>query len=177
MLRFLCRYAVWLVSAYMIGGIVFLVLIESVFNGGFDFSMKILWLPLLLLIFGFTWVNRHLLGDAYKSVFMPWLLAVLAYPLMILFSWPYVMALNAATASGDMIVYRGPVVRRRIDHGTRGGDSCRIDLRDVHSTEIITITVPLGRYASLSVGDIATEEFRRGGFGIPFRWRFAKLYP
>ena len=55
MLRFLCRYAVWLVSAYMIGGIVFLVLIESVFNGGFDFSMKILWLPLLLLIFGFTW--------------------------------------------------------------------------------------------------------------------------
>ena len=174
LLRFLNRYAAWLFYAYIIGGLVFLLLIESVFNGGFYFSVKILWLPLMLLVFGFTWAKRHVLYDATKSIFKLWLFAAVFYPLTILFGWPYVMAFNAITASGDTIVYRGPVVRKWIGHSPRGDDSCRIEVRDTDSGEIITITVPPERYASLAVGDVAAEEFLRGGFGIPYRWRFAK---
>jgi hypothetical protein len=172
--RFLCRYGSWLFLAYMLGGVVFVLLIDSVFNGGFSFAMKILWLPLALLIFGFTYVNRQFFYVETRSRRKPWLLAALLYPLAILMSWPYVMALNAATSSGDTVTYGGPVERKWIHHSPRFGDTCEIDIRDTHSSEVVTVTVPPEKYGSISQGDIATVEFTRGGFGIPYRWRFHK---
>lgn len=171
MLRFLYRYGSWLFIAYMIGGAVFLLLIESVFNGGLSFAVRILWLPLALLIFGFTWVNRQFFYDAKRSVVAPWLIATLLYPVALLMSWPYMMALNAATAKGDSQIYAGPIVRKWIHHAARSGDECEIDIRDRQSSQVITITVSPIYYTSHSVGDIATAEFMRGGFGIPYRWR------
>jgi hypothetical protein len=174
MLHVLYRYANWIFFCYMGGAAVFLLLIESVFNGGFAQSIKWLWLPLAVLIFGFTWLNRYLFHANSGSSRQSWLFAFILYPVVLLLSWPYVMALNAATASGDTMTYRGPVVQKRIDHSRRYGDSYQIELQDTRSTEIITLTVPPARYSSLSVGDVTTEEFLRGGLGILFRWRFTK---
>ncbi len=51
---------------YMLGTIFFFFFIGSVFNGGFGFSMKVLWIPIGLLVFGFTWVNREFSSTQYN---------------------------------------------------------------------------------------------------------------
>ena len=152
----------------------FLILIQSTFNGGFWQSVTWLWLPLAILIFGFTWLNRHFFYAQTGSRRQPWFIAILLYPIVLLMTWPYVMALNAATASGDTTTFRGQVVRKWIHHSARYGDSCELDLRDSNSGETVTLTVPQSRYDSLSVGDVTMEKFLRGGLGIPFRWIFTK---
>jgi hypothetical protein len=175
MARFVYRYSGLLFLAYVAGGMLFLVLIDSVFNGGFSFSMKILWLPVALAIFGFTCLNREFLRAEMGSSAKPWLLAAMLYPIVLLMSWPYVMALNAATARGDTLVYNGRIERKWIHHGSgRFGDTCEIDIRDTQSSEVVTIRVSPEKYASLSQDDIVTVAFTRGGFGIPYRWRFTE---
>jgi hypothetical protein len=175
MARFIYRYGGWLFFAYLAGAMLFLVLIDSIFNGGFFFSVKLLWLPLAVVIFGFTWVNRDLLRSETGSSRKPWFIALLLYPVALLMSWPYMMALNAATARGGSLVYQGPIERKWIHHGGRRfGDSCEIDIRDTHSSELITISVSSEKYASLSQGDTVTVEYMRGGFGIPYRWRLPR---
>ena len=175
MTHFICRYGNKVFLAFMFGGLVCLLLVESVFNGGFDFSTKILWLPLGLLIFGYTWVNRQFFYIEMRSVRKPWLYAVMLYPMAILLSWLYMMLINAVTSSGDALVYRGPVEHKWVHHGgVRFGDSYEIDIRNADSSEVVTITVTPERYASISKGDVLAAEFKRGGFGIPFRWRFHK---
>ena len=171
MARFVWRFGSFLLLIYLAGGGVFLWLIESVWNGGFSFSAKILWLPLAVLIFGFTWANRRFFRTAMRSGFKPWLMAALLYPIALLMSWPYVMALNAATARGDTVVYKGPIERKWI-HSNRSRDTCEVDLRNTQSAEVITVSVSHQTYASLSVGEMAEVTFMRGGFGIPYQWRF-----
>src|ERR1700674_49894 len=174
MLHLLSRYANWIFFGYMGGAVVFLLLIESVFNGGFAQTIRWLWLPLAVLIFGFTWLNRHSFYANSGSRSQLWLLAVIFYSVALFLSWPYVMGLNATTASGNTMSFRGPVVKKWIHHSGRYGDSCQVDLQDTRSAETITLTVSPTRYASLSVGDVTSEDFLRGGLGIPFRWRFGK---
>jgi hypothetical protein len=173
--RFVYRYSGLFFLAYIAGAMLFLVLIDSVFNGGFSFSMKILCLPVAVVIFGFIWVNRESLRAEMGSSRKPWLLAAMLYPVALLMGWPYVMALNAATARGDTLVYTGTVERKWIHHGSqRFGDTCEIDIKDTKSSQVVTIPVSPQKYASLSEGEIVTVAFMRGGFGIPYRWRFPK---
>ena len=175
MARFVYRYGGWFFFAYMAGAMLFLILIDFIFNGGFFFSVKVLWLPVAVVIFGFTWVNRDFLGAEMRSGRKPWFIAATLYPVALLMSWPYVIALNAATARGDTLVYKGPVERKWIHHGSRRyGDTCEIDIRDKQSSEVITIPVSSEKYASLSEGETVTVEYMRGGFGIPYKWRFPK---
>jgi hypothetical protein len=172
MSRFVFRYGVWLLYAFMAGALLFLLLIDSVFNGGFDFSVKILWLPLALVIFGFTWVDRQFLYAQMGSRRAPWINATLLYPIAILMSWPYMMALNAATSRGDTLNYTGPIERKWIQHSPRSGDTCMIDFRDRQSSQLVTIRVSSAYYGAHSEGEIASAQFLRGGFGIPYKWRF-----
>jgi hypothetical protein len=102
--------------------------------------------------FGFTSINRQFFYGKTKSVSKPWLVAALLYPIAILMSWPYVMALNAATAKRDIIIYSGPIERKWVQHSARFGDTCMIDMRDKTSSQIVTITVSLEYYASVSEG-------------------------
>ena len=168
---FLYRYRDVLAILYFVGGAFFLVTIESVFNGGFSFSVRILWLPLALLIFGFTWFNRHFLYPKMQSSWKTWATAAAAYLVFLLMAWPYVMAINAATNNGEKIIYRGPIQRKWISHGSRG-NWYQIDVLNRLTSSVITFTIPQQKYALLNEGDIFTTEFVRGGFGIPYRWRF-----
>ena len=157
MARFIHRYGTALFFAYMVVGLLFLLLIESVFNGGFWQSTKWLSLPVAGAIFGFTWVNREFLYRQTRSRHEPWVTSLLLYPLAVLFIWPYVMALNAATAMGDVITYSGPIVQKWIQHSGRGGATCQIDVGDTRSAQTVTVTVPREKYASLSEGDVFTS--------------------
>jgi hypothetical protein len=162
---------VFLFFASIVGSVFFLVAIESVFNGGFYFSVRILWLPLALLVFGFTWFNRRSLYIAMQGRWKTWLTALASYPMALLMCWPYIMAINAATSSGEKMVYRGPIKRKWIGRGSRGR-FYEIDVLDSSTSQVITLDVSPEKYASLREGDIFTTEFIRGGFGIPYRWRF-----
>jgi hypothetical protein len=159
--------------AYLAGGVFFLVAIESVFNGGFDFSVRILWLPIAVLIFGFTWFNRHFLYQMTQSRWKTWGTAALAYPVLLLMAWPYVMALNAATSSGEKMIYSGPIQRKWISRGGRG-TSYQIDLLDQSTSTVIQLMISPQKYTSVKEGENFTIEFIRGGFGIPYRWRFQR---
>jgi hypothetical protein len=174
MLQFIHRHGQWLFFGYVGGAVTFLLLIESTFNAGFMQSFKWMWFPLAALIFGFMWVTRYFFYEKARSHITPWVTATIVYLIALLMVPPYVMAYNAFTTSGETIIYSGPIVRKWIHHGARSGDSYEIDLRDTHSGEMITIEVPRHKYDSLSVGDVITEKYLKGGLGIPFRWRFAK---
>ena len=162
---------VFLLFAYLVGGGFFLVAIESVFNGGFYFSVRILWLPLALLVFGFTWFNRHFLYREMQSFWKTWATAVAAYLMFLVMTWPYVMAVNAATSNGEKMVYGGQIQRKWIGHGSRSR-FYEIDVFDSSTSQVVTFDVSPEKYASLREGEIFTTGFIRGGFGIPYRWRF-----
>jgi hypothetical protein len=157
---------------YLTGGVFFLVVIESTFNGGFYFSMRMLWLPVAILVFGFSWLNRRSFSDQMGSSWKMWATVVALYGLILLMSWPYVMAINAATSSGEKIIYSGPIQQKWIAHDSRG-KSYQIDLFDLSTSSAITLTISPREYALLSKGDIFKTEFIRGGFGVPYRWRFS----
>jgi hypothetical protein len=109
--------------------------------------MKILCLSVAVVIFGFIWVNRESLRTEMGSRRKPWLLAAMLCP----------------------------IERKWIHHGSqRFGDTCEIDIRDTQSSQVVTVPVSPQKYASLSEGEIVTVAFMRGGFGIPYRWRFPK---
>ena len=113
MFSFVYRHRVWLIAFYLVGAGFFLIATQSVFNGGLSFSVRILWFPLALLIFGFTWLNRRFFY-AMQSRWKTWLAALAWYPVSLLLTWPYVMALNAATSTGDRMAYSGPIQRKWI---------------------------------------------------------------
>ena len=169
---FVYQYRIWLLLFYVAGSLFFLITIESVFNGGFDFSLRVLALPLALLIFGVMWSSRKFFYSETKSVWKAWLLALGLYLFALLFSWPYVMAVNAASSSGEKIIYRGPIQRKWIRRGARGNTSYEIDVLDSSTSTLVTLDVSSQKYISLHEGEIYTAEFIRGGFGIPYRWRF-----
>jgi hypothetical protein len=57
---------------YLAGNLFFLLAIESTFNGGFDFSVRVLWLPLAIVVFCFTWFNRQALYAQVGSRWKTW---------------------------------------------------------------------------------------------------------
>lgn len=173
MIEVLIRHRNLLLGAYLLGALFFLVAIESVFNGGFFFAISWLWLPLLVIVFGFTWWYRERLYRLAKnSKVRMWVIAALMYPLVLLMSWPYMMALNAATATGARVVYKGPIVRKWVSKGK--STSYHIDIYDEATRMPVTLNCSSQRYDSLSEGQVISREFQLGGFGIPFGWRFSR---
>ncbi len=88
-------------------------------------------------------------------------------------SWPYLMIVNAVTGQGDKITYSGPVVKKWVG-GNGRRDWYEIDVMDTNSAKVITIEVQRGQYDSFQPGDKFVVEYLRGGFGIPYRWRFQR---
>jgi hypothetical protein len=106
-----------------------------------------------------------------QSSWKAWVTAAAAYPVLLVGTWPYVMAVNAATSRGEKMIYRGPIQEKLMLHDHRG-DTCLIDFLDVSTSNRIRLIVSPQEYASFNEKDIVVTEFIRGGFGIPYRWRF-----
>ena len=174
MSRFLSRFGTPFFLLYILISVVFLGLIETVFNGGFYFSIRILWLPMAIVIFGVTaWCHTDLApGRNGKGAWwLPWLMAVILYPVSLLMAWPYVMAVNAFLPSHGSVTYEGPV----IDKQTSGGrvTSYQLILDDIRSGEPVTLPVSRAAYAGIPLGQTVHQTFTLGGLGIPYNWRFA----
>ncbi len=165
----LYRYRNVLFFTYLGFSVFFLLKLDSVFNGGFYYSVRLLWLPLAIVIFGYTWLNRTFLYSVNANKIITWVLAVMLYALSLLMTWPYVMAVNALTSNGDEIVYQGPIEKKWISKGKQW--SYHLVIRDQQSMKKITVNCSKKRYYSLSEGDVIVERFYIGGLDFPFRWK------
>ncbi|RYD84392.1 MAG: hypothetical protein EOP84_05620 [Verrucomicrobiaceae bacterium] len=174
-IELLYRYRSVLLMSFMLFSVFLLFAIESVFNGGFTFSLRILWAPWALLIVGFGGWNYDFLARETRSRWRPWLFAILTYPVVLLMSWPYVMALNAVTGSGTTVIYEGPIMEKRITGGRHPGHV--VEILNKQSAELVTLRCSEARYHQLSEGDVFRETFFVGGFGIPYRWKFGEKEP
>jgi hypothetical protein len=159
------RFAGPLSIAYLVGGLASMLLIRSTVDGGLYFSVKVLAVPLAALVLLFVRRNR----SATES---PWFLAVVVYCLLLLFSWPYVMAFNASHVSGRL-VYEGRVVEKF--RNGRGGGQGNVRVLDRHTGELVGIPVSDEAFAKIDVGADFQACFLKSLFGIPFLWTRAPV--
>jgi hypothetical protein len=173
--HFLYRFGTLLMLAYAGSSLVFILTIESTFNGGFLFAIKSLWLPLGLAIFAVTWWCRRSFASIPGFRGTPWIAAVILYPIMLLLAWPHMMALNAILPSPGEVVYEGPVIKKRESISSKGGRvKYLITIHDQATQETVTLYAPKWQFEQLSVGDTMKKTFSVGGLGLPFRWRYGK---
>ncbi len=163
------RYGNILFFIYIGISLFLLLRLESIFNGGFDYSVRILFVPLAVIIFGYTWINRKFLYSVNKKKVTTWFVAILFYALTLLMTWPYVMAINAFTGNGEEIVYEGPIESKWISKGRRW--SYHIEVRDNKTSEIVTLNCSKKFYNSVSEGSQISEHYYIGGLGFPYRWK------
>lgn len=169
--RFIIRYGKALAILFVLGSLFFLIAIESIFNGGFYFAVKIIALPAGISIFGFTYVNREELKLLFPGrPWQMWLIAGLLYPLSLLFGWPYLMAINAIAVDKEPIIFNGPVLEKFITSGKT--TSYHIRIKDFTSNKTVALNVGANRYSLITVGSEYCAVFNRGMLGIPFVWRF-----
>lgn len=166
------RFGTALFLLFIGGALFFLLTIDTMFNGGLAFSVKVLGLPLAMIVFGFTYLNRKVLQARSRRPWYVWLFAVLFYPLTLLFAWPYVLAANALLPTKGRIEFRGPIVGKF----TSGGryTSYHVRIHDVGSGQSVELNVGRREYETLAVGAPYSSCFEHGRFDIPFRWRFAE---
>ena len=175
-------WLVWLIIYSLSSGF-FLLAIESTWNGGIVITISKLWLPLAILVFGYTFFFRDKFYDLNTikndqvtnyswvdhNAWDHWLIAIAFYALMLFFSWGHGMAINAFTSSGEIVVIEGKVREKFISSGKSEAYLIRIIDKQTYDEEILRVSPYI--YSSLSVGDTYKEQFYKGGFGIPYRWR------
>jgi hypothetical protein len=155
------RHGGMLFTLYGVGAFVGLLLIRSTFNGGFYFSVKVLAVPAALLVVAFVHQNR-------AQLLSPWRKTAMIYPMLLVFTWPYVMMLNASHVSGR-VLFDGPVVEKFTSGSL--GSKCHIRIRDRHSGELVAFAVSARVFGGTEVGSDFHACFLKGLFGIPFLWR------
>jgi len=170
--EFLHRNANILFLIYLGVGTIFLLSIESVFNGGFNTSMRLAWAPLAILVFGFTWIYRKAFYNLSGSPIRVWVLAVMGYPVFLLFSWPYFLAVNALIPSTKDVIYSGPIIEKFITRGTRS-TSYQVTIHDETLDTEVTLTISSCLYKSTVIGSTLHQSFQIGALNIPYRWRFS----
>jgi len=168
--RFLSRFGVLLITLYLLISIVCLKLIESVENAGFEFSMRILWLPIATMIFGVTWWCRK---GFTSGGWATWITAITLYPVALFMAWPYVMVVNAILPSQGTVAYEGPVIYK-VKRKFRGPASYSIVLGDIHSRELVSLMASREDYENIAIGRSINRSFTLGGFGFPYNWHFEK---
>lgn len=167
------RHAIALLFLFMGGALLFLFTIETTFNGGFALSVKVLWLPLAIVVFGFMYVNVEVLQARGRRPWHVWVMAMLLYPMTLLFAWPYVLAVNALLPTRGRIEFSGPIVGKFVSGGRY--TSFHVRIQDVGSGQSVELNVGSREYARLRVGAVYSSCFEHGRLGIPFRWRFAQI--
>ena len=162
-----------ILSFVYIGISVFLLMtLDSTFNGGFNYSIRILCVPLAVIIFGYTWLNRRFLYRVNNNKVITWVVAILIYVLSLGMTWPYVMAINAFTGNGEKIIYAGPIERKWSSKG-RYYWSYHIGIRNENTSEIVTLNCSKKFYDSVSEGVYISDQYYMGGLGLPYRWKIS----
>lgn len=158
--------------AFMAISIAFFVGIETTFNGGFSVSAKYLSVPLAVGVILFVKININKI-----KVYAPWsdlniwLFSILLfYPLILLMSWPYVLATNALLSSDEVIELGGRVDEKFITKG-KNGSSYHLRTVDENTLDKAELNVSKGEYENIMEGDIYYHQFFKGAFGIPWHWR------
>jgi hypothetical protein len=160
-----------LLMLFMLGGAALLLLIESTFNGGLYLSLKVLSLPLAVGVFLPLLLKsrRHPKPSRWL-----WLGAVALYMMLMLFSWPYVLGVNALIADESPIVFRGPVIEKFTSSGARSSIEYHLRIHDLWSGQVVEVNVSKAGFKNIPVGSDWCTAFHRGLFGIPYRWRHAE---
>jgi len=171
--RLVVRFGTALFLLFMGGALFFLLTIETTFNGGFALSVKVLCLPLAMVVFGFTFLNREMLQGRSRRPWHVWVLAMVLYPLTLLFAWPYVLAANVLLPSKGRIEFRGPIVGKFMSGGRY--TSCHVRIHDAGTGRSVELNVGCRAYPTLAVGALYSSCFERGPLDIPVRWRFAEI--
>lgn len=163
------RYRNILLFTYLGFAGFFLLRLESIFNGGFHYSIQKLWFPLAIVIFSYTWINRKFFYSVNQNKIATWVVAAIFYGLSLLMSWPYVMAINAVTGNGEKIRYEGPIVKKWISKGKHW--SYHLDIRDKRTSKTVTLNCNKAFYHSINEGDDVVDTYIIGGLGFPYRWK------
>ena len=158
--------------AFMTISFAFLMGIETTFNGGVFISAKYLCVPLAVGVIFFVNVNiNRIRVHAPWSNLKIWLFSLLLfYPLILLMSWPYVLATNAILSSSEVVELGGIVNEKFITTG-KNGSSYHLKTTDVETLEKIELNVSKSEYQHIKEGDIYHHQFYKGAFGIPWHWR------
>jgi hypothetical protein len=154
---------------YLIGGILINISIETTLNGGMDISLKYLSIPLAIIIFGYTAMTRNE-AIARNPKASPWVMACILYPLCVLFTSPYIVALNAAGMPKQEIIFRGPIIRKWYSSGK--STSYHVEIMDSASNKKVSFYISKTLYNSVHEGDSYTKKMYLGRFGIPYRWKW-----
>ncbi len=159
-----------LLMLYALGGGGFLFSIGTTFNGGVGLTVKYLAVPLAIVVISFAYIRGRYLPT--KEKVKAWLfLCFLLYPMILLFAWPYVLAFNALTATGETVAVTGTITRK----STAGAKSVAyvVSIRNPQTGQDSQVAVSKEDYESMSLGDSYQFCYYRGRFDIPFFWRFS----
>jgi len=161
----------------MLLGIAWLVLIDSTFNGGFDEAVRWLWAPWLVVVVAYAWRYWGWMRERtrrWSSWKLP-LLVVAMHPMLILMSWPHLMAINASGDRG-LGVYEGALQHKWISRG-RSSTSNILTFTDAASRRTVDAQVSQELYDSAGIGAMVHCEYRIGTLGIAYRWRYGEDKP
>lgn len=161
-------YGMALSTGYVVGSIILLKLIHSTFEAGFVLAVKVLWLPLGILFFACGWWSLRKRYPQGGRPMKTWGATVGLYLVFLLLSWPYVLLVNALTASDETMQVRGKVVERHEEKGRH--PSYVLIVKDIQTGEDIPLETDEKTYRQIGLGDEYAQKLRVGGFGIPFRW-------
>lgn len=165
----MARVSNLLVLVFLIGAIFFLVRIETSIDG-YVWVVRSLWMPLALTIVAGIWLRRTSIPAHDRRAWQPIVQFVMLYPLALLLSEPYVLAVNAIPPSRGGVEYRGPIVDKFVTR-ERSVTRYRLHVRDRRSGETVALEVGRNEYARLAPGEVYATCFEIGRLGIPFRWR------
>ena len=155
----------------MLIGLAFLLGIKTTFNGGFSLAAKYLCIPLAVAIIFFVKTNIHKVRPHVQwSDFKIWLFSMLlVYPLIVLMSWPYVLAANALFSSRETVELGGLVDKKFITSG-KYGPSYHIRTTDLRTLDQAKLNVTEQEYRGIREGETYHQYFYEGAFGIAWHW-------
>ena len=175
MLRLVIYFGRVIFMLFLLGALLSLAVIESPgnsLNDGFVSSIKLLALPVGVIVFTITYFSHNTLMVHPGKPWQPWLNAVLLYPMLLLLSPPYVMAINALSIKDTPIIYSGPILEKFVHSGK--SRSLNIRMQDTHSGKNIELQLSCEEYSKVAEGDPYCVAFNQGLLNMPFRWRYGR---
>lgn len=159
-----------LFGLYLLGSGVFLFSIGNTFNGGFELTVKYLALPLAIIFILFSYVRGRRLSGNEK--FKAWLFnGLLIYPMILVMSWPYLLAFNAIAAGDKVVAITGAITDKTIA-GTKS-PAYVVSVTNPETGRISRIAVSQKDYERITIGDSYQFCFYVGRLGLPFFWKFS----
>ena len=152
----------------------FRMFIDTVVNAGFSWTLRRLWLPYAVLIFGFVNYYHDALvamrAKSQKKRPHPWLFAALIYLVCLAMAYPYVLGVNTLGGPHPKVVYHGVITKKWSSAGR--STSYYLTIKDDVSNSNLSFHITKDYYNSCQVGQPFERTMNIGLFGIPYRWKF-----